>query len=338
MKKKSLKVVLITISIITIILVILGLTYRQSGYDGFTSTYAVSQQGDIAYVYKENDRFQLYIDDESEPIISLDSSEAISYLTYTLDGSSLIYVVHDQEINPNQIESIVYKIDIDTNDHVELFRDNKIITEITVDPKNDQNLYYLGAASFEHYSPIASSAPHDFDIYHYSFKTEDIERQTSFDKYSMTSLQISEESDVAFVQMDDDFAVETADDVFEMKQRVFEVVLDGTNDVNILPGMEELDDIYGTFFIENEDTLIFQAVSHLNEDNIFVYELYTLNTVEKTITKLTSLDEHVANPNYSAVDDKVYFVVDKQFAKQYPDHYLYRMDLDGNNVEQIILK
>lgn len=338
MKRKSLNIILVIVSLITIILVVLGITYRQPGFSGFTSTYAVSPTGEIAYVYKDNDITQLHIEGHSEPVISLNPSKAISHMTYLVDGSSLIYVVHDKEINPDQIESVVYKIDLKANEQVELFRDNKIITEITVNPQDDQSLYYLGASSFEHYSPIASPAPHDFDIYRYSIETEDIERQTSFDKYSMTSLQISEQSNEAFVQMDDNFNVDTADDVFEMKQRVFEVTLDGSNEVNVLPGMEELDDIYGTFYIESDNTLIFQAVSHLSEEDIFVYELYTLDTVEKTISKLTSIDEYVASPYYSVANDKIYFVVDKQFAKKQPDYYLYEMDRDGDHVKRVNIK
>lgn len=342
MKKKCLPIILTIVIPITVTLTILGFIFDKTELEkinGFTGLFAISKDGNIAYVNYNEGESEMYLHrGNGHPIMTLSAEKEITDMIFSPDGLSLIYVVNEKEItDPERLESTVYEINLNTFKQTTLFHENKIVTEITFDPKSDETLFYLAAETFENYSPIARQAPHNFDIYSYSLKNEEIKRYTQFKKYGITSLQISQTDPVAYVQMADDFHVDTADAVFEMKQRVFEIPLEHPEDLRVISDIKLTQDIYDMYYIYEYDTIIYQAVSQTSDEGIFEYELFARDLNEQTNTQLTYLSEYTAQPIYSKHDDKIYFIVDKQFAKQFPDNYLYRMNRDGSHVEELNL-
>lgn len=342
MKRKYLVIILGIVSSITIILVVLGLLFNKTDLEkinGFTGLFAISKNGDIAYVNYNEGKAEVYIYDQmTNPIITLDVEKEITDMTFSPDRTAIYYVVNDKSIiNSDQYESAIYHIDLKTLQQKELLREQKIITEITFDPKDDDVLYYLGAETFENYSPIVRAAPHDFDIYSYSIKSNEVIRHTKFKKYNIASLQISDREHIAYVQMIDDTHVETANETFEAKQKIFEIPLENPEDLTIISDVGMSDDIYDMYYMYQYDTIIFQAVSQTSDDGIYEYELFALDMVENEKTQLTYLNEFTAQPTYSFHDDKLYFIVDKQFAKRDDDYHLYRMNRDGSKIEEVHL-
>src|SRR5699024_4164475 len=126
---------------------------------------------------------------------------------------------------------------------------DKIITEIVDNPKDESLIYYLGASTFEHYSPVARTAPHDFDIYSYHTDTGDIKRHTTLDKYNISSLQLSRTDQIAYITMDDDLEADTAEDIFESKQRTFSVPLDQPEQLSVFDYTSHTEDIYSMLYI-----------------------------------------------------------------------------------------
>lgn len=343
MKRHSLIIILAIVSSITIILVILGFKFSKTEMEkinGFSGLFTISENGDIAFANYNKGETEVYLHGkENNPILTLDAKKEITDMIYSPDGTALYYIVNDKELTQSsKLESVIYFIDINSLQQKELLRENKLLTEITFDPKDEDILFYLGAEIFENYSPIARAAPHDFDIYSYSIKENDITRHTEFKKYSIDSLQVSHTEHIVYVQMADDFDAETADDIFEMKQKVFEIPLENPEKLNIVSdGAGVTDDIYDMFYIYQYDIIVFQAVSQTGADGIYKYELFELDLQNNKNTQLTYLTEHAAQPTYSAHDDQIYFIVDKQFAKQHSDYYLYRMNRDGSDIEELHL-
>ena len=105
------------------------------------------------------------------------------------------------------------------------FREPGLVTELAFDPKDSELLFYLQAATFTNYSPIAGERPHDFDVHSIHLKDNVQTKYTDLKKYSMQSLQVSATDESVYVQMDDDENVQTAEDVFISKQRIFEIPL-----------------------------------------------------------------------------------------------------------------
>lgn len=340
MTKRSLNVILISVTLVTIVLIVLGVIYRQSSFEklnGFTSNYAISIDGNIAYVNYNDGQSEIYIYGQDNPVVTIEVDKEIYHMTYSLDGQKLLYVVNEKEINPEKLQSTVYELDLKTIKQNELFQDDKVITEITFDPKDDNLLFYLGATTYEHYSPIVRSAPHNFDIYSYAIDTEQIDRHTQLNKYGMTSLQISNKDNTAYVHMDNDLKAETAEDVFEAEQKIFSIPLNQPDNLDVFHDVDKIDDVYDTLYIEELDIIIYQAVSGLTDKGIYQYDLYIVDLETDKVKKLTDLGEYTAQPTYSPADEKIYFIVDKQFAEQYPDYYLYRINLDRSELEQLDL-
>lgn len=343
MNKRHFRTVLAIVIPMTAILVVLGLIFNKTDLEkinGFTSLFAISKDNQIAYVYHNEGKSEIYLhNNETDPLVILDAEKVVTDIVFSPNSSSLIYVVNDMNIDDaSKLISIVYELKLSSKQQTELFRENKIITEITFDPKDENKLFYLGAATFENYSPIVRAAPHDFDIYSYSFTSEELNRHTTFEKYNITSLQISNTEHIAYVQMADDFQAETADDLFAMQQKIFEIPLTDPENWHIISDSNATEDIYDMLYMPEHNTIIYQAVSQTSTDGIFEYELFSFNMDEQKSEQLTYLKQYTAQPFYSAHDDKVYFIVDKQFAKQFSDYYLYRMDFDGSNVEELKLK
>lgn len=139
---------------------------------------------------------------------------------------------------------------------------------------------------------------------------------------SMQSLQVSASGNSIFVQMDDDFEANTADDdVSITNQRIFEVPLDQPDSPTV---------------VSNKD-LIFQAIGPTSKDGTFEYELFEYNWEEQKEKQLTHLKESASSPVIGIESEKVIFMVDTKFGQSNPDYHLYQMDLDGKNGEEILI-
>src|SRR5699024_5068518 len=94
----------------------------------------------------------------------------------------------------------------------------------------------------------------------YSLDEQETKQHTTFEKYDMNSLQISDNEHIAYVQMADDFDAETADDTFELKQKIFEITLEKPEDVKVISDTGVVQDIYDMYYVYEYETIIFQAV------------------------------------------------------------------------------
>jgi len=340
MEKRNLTIIMTVVISLTIGLIVLGLIFNKSELEkinGFTGEFAISKDGTIAYVNYNEGEPELYLSNNPHrPIITLDATKEITDLVFTPADSALFYIVNNKEIDSENLGSTVFEVNINSLKINEVFTEEKLITEITFDPKDETVLFYLRAGTFENYSPIARAYPHDFDIFSYSLDKKETTRHTSFEKYDMNSLQISDKEHIAYIQMTDDFDAETADELFEMKQKIFEISLEKPENVKVISESGVEQDIYDMFYIYEYETIIFQAVGSTSEKGIFEYELFALDLNENKKTQLTFLKEYTEHPVYSAHDDKIYFIVDKKFAKSYPEYYLYRMNRDGSEMEEVI--
>ena len=216
-----------------------------------------------------------------------------------------------------------------------LFGDRDLITEISFDPKDANLLFYFRAGTFENYSPIASAHPHEFDLFSYCISDGEKIRHTELEQYSMRSLNISPIDHTVFVQMDDDADVKTAEDIFETKQRIFRIPIEQPDHISVISKQDRIIDIYDFAIVPYKNEVIFQSVSTTNKSS--AHELYHYNLENEQETQLTYLKESTSNPIVNPQNNKVFFMVDKQFGKKYTDYHLYQMDMDGSNQEEVEL-
>ncbi len=341
--RKPVVVLLIPIFAITVLLVIFGFVFQKSEDEeqqGLTPIYDISANGTIAYVAYDKGKAGIYLKQDREtvdnPVLQLDTEQSILDIVFTPDGSSLAFVSANKDVQ-SHLESSVHLLSLQTMTSEKLFTDVALLTELAFDPQNEDMLFYLRAGTFENYSPIASAHPHEFDLYSYQISNQMYQQFTELSKYSMRSLTISSDGQMAYAQMPDDAHVETAEQSFEVKQKVFQIPLDKSNDMSVVSNGEWEKDIYDFAILPDRQALIFQSVSQTGAEGIYEYELFYYDWDSGEEKQLTFLKQHTSHPMISPQNGKVYFMVDKQFGKRKTDYHLYRMDADGENVEGILL-
>lgn len=344
MKKKRLFwMIAIVVIAVTIALILIGLVFNKSEdekQNGLSGHYDVSSKGMIAYVNYTNGKPELHLYRLDQPkdskTLTLEHDKIIMDPTFSNNGKVLAFIEANKDLEA-ELKSTVHQLDLETMEDMELFTVPTVITEIEFSPKDD-SLFYLRAGVFKNYSPITGKRPHDIDVYEYKFAENKHIQHTNLKKYSMESLTIAQDGKSVFLQMPDDAHVKTAEDSFEVQQRIFEIPLDYPEKLqSIVIDPEREIGIFAFTITPNQGEIIYQAISNQDSGGTFQYELYKYNMKTKEDIQLTNLEEYAGNPVISLNSNKIYFMVDKGFGKRNSEYHLYRMNMDGTKVKEVPL-
>ena len=339
MKTKIWVVISFLVSL-TVICVLLGFKYQvpdMEKQEGLTGQFDISAKGDIAYVSYKKGKPTLWVKSSTaQQVTQLSAKESILDLVMMPDGKTVLYVSSDKKLSKKS-KSTIHQIDLKSGTDVVILKKDAIVTELVIDPKDEHRLFYLQADEYSNYSPGAILYPFNFDIHSFQLESKEDVRITEMNKYSMTSLQVSTEEDAIYIQMDDDLDVQTAEDTFETKGRVFKIHLAKPDHKMVISIPDETQDLYDFVLIPDRSELVYQAVAGSGADGILEYELFSYNWNTQHIQQLTELHAYAEYPMYGG-DGKIYFVVDGEFGGMRPDNTVYRMNPDGSNVEEIVLK
>lgn len=305
--------------------------------NGLTEIFDVSPDGMIAYVAYHEGQQHIVLKTEREEQLALDvnKEKVILDIAFSPDGSSLVYAITGKDIE-SELLSTVNVLDIDSLSDESLFQKDGIIAEVAFDPKDENQLFYLKADTYENYSPIARANPHDFDIYSYYLPKETHTEITNFEKYSMNSLQVSSEEEAVYIQMFDDALAETAEDIFDAQQKIFKVPLESPETLSVISDPKKEIDIYDFAMLPDEEKIVYQSISNAKSGGTFQYELYLYDSSSNDETQLTNLQQYAASPVIA--ENYIYFITDFQFAGKHPDYRLYKIDLNGENPVEIELE
>lgn len=337
---KSFSFLIGSIGVVTLVFIALGFLFdkeENEKQNGLTATYDVSVDSSIAYVAYDDGKAGIYLSNGNEqPVVQFPVDQTILDISFSKDGKKLAYIVTDKEMSPES-ESAVHLLQMDTFADQLAFRRKGLITELAFDPKDSELLFYLHAATFTNYSPVTGERPHDFDVHSFQLQTLEQKRYTDLKKYNMQSLQVSATDESVFVQMDDDEHVQTAEDVFASKQRIFEIPLDAPDEKTVISDPAGELDLYDFMLLPEREEIVYQAVGGTGADGIFEYELFSYNWKTYETKQLTNIKEHTSKPIVGP-DNRIYFLVDRQFGGRQPHYQLYRMSVEGKDVEEVFLK
>src|SRR5699024_6925272 len=269
-------IVFSAIFLTTIILVVLGFIYaktEEEKINWLAPIYDVSHQGDLAFVKYNEGKPEIYLksDDSTRLVLQLSDTMEILDITFVPNNDNGDIIFSVTEGNHKELSSVVYLLDCDTSQTSILFEKDALITEITFDPKNEHKLYYLQANKFESYSPIAQAHPHEFDIYDFNVETEEHVQHTTLNKYSMSSLQVSDTKDAVYVQMDDDVDAHTAEEIFDVKERIFEIPLNDEKEMSVLTDPSRTIPVYDFAILPDDDAIVFQSISNFAAGDTYEY-------------------------------------------------------------------
>lgn len=333
------KLIFTTITATTAILIVLGFVFTASDknkINWLSAAYDISRKGDVVFVKYNAGKPEVYqnSNNDIQLLMSVTDEEEIVDIAFTPDDQALVFV--SSSWKSDELYSVVSKLELATLEVETLFEMDALVTELAFDPNNEGRLYYLKAETFENYSPIAQEHPHGFDIFTYELELDKHSRQTEFNKYSMTSLQVSSNEEAVYVQMDDDFNAETADEIFETKQRAFKISLEDEVDVRVLSNPERKEDVYDFAVLRDENALVFQAVSNIKTNEAFTYELFYYDREDDSEKRLTHLSSYVEQPIITENEAEIYFIVDESFGKNnVPARKIYSIDMNGENLMEV---
>ena len=334
--KKSLLLILSSILLVTVVLIGIGILFNKDDnqkQQGLTDIYALSSDGEVAYVSYDKGQATINLNDQHE-LVQLPVEKEIADLIFSEDGTHLAYIVRNKDLE-NTTSSYIHMLELDSQNDELIYESENIITEIAFDPKNPEKLFYIQADDYTNYSPIASRRPHDFDIHSYDLNEKLHVKHTDLKEYGMASLEISAEKDSVYVQMNDYADNETAEETFESKERIFEISLDTPDEKTVISSPVE-EDVYDFILNPEKHSIIYQAVAGAADSGTYEYELFSLNWETNEVVQLTTLKKSTSKPLLGP-EDKIYFMVDRKFAEREADYHLYRMNQDGSGVEEIQL-
>ncbi|WP_153731665.1 TolB-like translocation protein [Sporosarcina obsidiansis] len=336
--KKSLVFIIGFLVFLTAVFIVLGLLFDKEENEkqaGLTDIYDVSSEGSIAYVVYEKGQANLYLDGQKQSIVQLSVEKSIVDVEFSKDDKYLAFAVSDKDLEKNN-NTDIHIIQLDSLEDQLVYSIDALITELAFDPKDSERLFYLQAGTFTNYSPIAAKYPHGFDVYSYHLGEQTHTQHTDLKKYSMASLQVSSDDELVYVQMDDDEGTQSAEEAFSTNQRIFEIPLDDPNEKSVVSSSEKAEDIFDFIVLPERQEFIYQAVAGTGENGIYEYELFTFNWKTNKTEQLTTLKESVSKPVRGS-DDKIYFMVDREFGSRTPDYHLFRIDVAGKKLEEIPL-
>ncbi|MFC4321374.1 PD40 domain-containing protein [Litchfieldia salsa] len=342
MKKKSLMTLIGSLCSLTVALVVLGVFFNKTENEkqnGLSNQYDVSSQNKIAYVVYEMGKPQLVLQNEGESedtvVAEYDEETMILDPSFSSDGSILAYITTNKD-KETELISTVHFYHLEKKTISDVFTDASTVTEVEFNP-DQSSLLYLRAGTFENYSPIVGERPHNFDVYEFNLDQKTHIQKTKLEQYSIYSLNVAQSGDRVFIGRDDDSDVETAEDSFDVKQRIFEIPLENPDEMSVLSDPKRDVSIFSFTITPDGNEVIFQSISNPNDGGIYEYELFTYNLDTKEEEQLTHFGEHVGDPVVSTDGSTIYFMMDKNFAKGDPNYHLYKMNVDGGQSEEIVL-
>lgn len=319
--------------------VMLGLTLQipdEEQQNGLTGVFDVSAEGDIGFVTYEKGKPTLYVKSvDIRQVAQLPPDQTISDLIMMPDKKTIYYVNSDKELSQKS-KSTVHKVNLATEADEILFEEDAIITELAYDTAIGDQLFYLQAKFFSNDSPIVSEYPHEFDVHSYDFMQRTHKQLTNLKKYNMASMQVSGKEKSVYIQMDDDANAETAEEVFETKQRIFQIPLAHPEEPEKVFLPTDADDLYDFVLVPEQSLLIYQAVAGTNNDGIYEYELFSYDWDEKETKQVTFHKEHTARPLVGD-DGYLYYMIDYNFAGRNTEYELFRLNLQNGDAEQVPL-
>lgn len=336
--KKSLVFILSSIALLTMVFIVIGVLFNKDEnekQEGMTDIYAISAKNEIAYITYHKGQATINLDSQQE-LVQLSVEKEIADVTFSENGAQLAYVVRDKDLE-SYIGSDIHIIDLDSLEDEVVYASDNLITEIAFDPKYPEKLFYIEASAYTNYSPIASKQPHDFDVHSFDLMNDVHAKHTDSKKYSMGSLQVSAEKNSVYVQTNDDTYNETPEDVFVSKERIFEIPLGTPDKMSVVSSPVQAEDVYDFTLLPEKQSIIYQAVAGTGANGTYEYELFTFNWKTYKTEQLTTLKESTSRPALGP-DDKIYFMVDREFGSREPDYHIYRINQDGSGVEEIKFK
>ncbi|MBZ9608409.1 hypothetical protein G9F73_011375 [Clostridium estertheticum] len=299
-------------------------------YTGLDNHVSINSNDErIAFSYYKNGSASIYTTktDGTNLIKLATAKKQYSHLSpiYSSDDSKIFYIK-----TPNNKKKLMSSICVmnenGKNDHKILEVDG-LITEIILST-NNQKIFILKARTYKHYSPIASTAPHEYDIFSVDINGKNLKQLTFIKEYQLKNLNITKDGNTLIFNRSD-----------EVGNNISTISLNALNNpISILSikdyGTIEKNDTIGDIKLSpDNNSIAFSAVA--KSLSPFEYELYTMDIKTRRAKQLTSLRLSANSPTYYHKSDKLLFFKYTNWPDVSPAYELYLINTDGTNMNKI---
>jgi hypothetical protein len=213
------------------------------------------------------------------------------------------------------------------------------ITDLALSP-DEKSIYFIGSLSYRHYSPIASSQPHENDFYSVSIADKKLKRLSFSNKYSLSGIQVARDEKTIYSHYDVLEARES-----KIKKAEYKVA-------NGLPFVAS-DLTYTTGFplsnISAKDEMVLSYGKITLQKNflgdtsdVYGYGIYLVNAPQRTILKelAYSPSYYLDSPTILEKYGVVLFIREpfSQPFKKRGRRELWAVKMDGTNMKRITLR
>ncbi len=249
-----------------------------------------------------------------------------AYPVFSPDGGKVAFVAFTEGLL--EPESKLYLVNSDGGNLQHLSTPQKHITS-AVFSKDGKTIYYLASGYFGHYSPIAASAPHDFDIFAFNLESKEIHQITQLKAYEMKNLSLAPDGKQLLFQeygsTDHGFGIVPLDNPTQIQH----VTLKNPEEAKLSASSSDWWTL-GHPTMTPQGQLLVTAVADENQSP-YKYELYQLDPPSWKDKRLTFLDGFVSQPRVVPGENKILFLKDERWPDDPPHNRLWEVSLDGTN-------
>jgi len=312
------------VKVALIVILAVGTGCSPKHMDGINSSASISPDDSlICYFNTKGETDSIYIVNKTWAKVGeipIPNDQSPINPIFSPDGKKILYVSGLK--NSESPQRTIYLADINSNSTKCLTPGKENITEAIFSP-DGKTIYFLNAGSYGHYSPIAQSHSHDFDVYSIDTTGNNLKQWTDLKAYGLSDLSISKDGkNLFFVQMGDTNTLFTMPLSGDSKPVS---VVSGLWDASVSPDNKEI------------------AFSQMKQVNgVFTYDLYLRNFNFQKMSysdpkQLTFLNTSVLGFNFFNQRPAVLFIQ----AKNWPDNpqqlQLMEVNLDGTDLKKIVL-
>jgi len=272
----------------------------------------------IASIYKAN------VDGTGIEQITSPTNEDHLRPTFSPDGLKILFLKFPH--NTEDPKSEIYLMNLDGTEEEQITDNKAHITHAIFSPDGNK-IYFLESGYFGHYSPIASSHPHDFDIYSIDIDGSNITRITYLEEYEMMGISINSKG------------TELIYSIYDENNPVHLLSLTNDTTISFKPsGKYRSESFYTLVFSPIDDKkIVFISVSPVYEGS-YEYELFLYDIVLDDPIQLTNLHKHADDPCFFNSGNTILFIQDQNWPNSWKtseNNILMRIDIDGTNLGSI---
>lgn len=283
--------------------------------------YDISPDGrQLVFAFRKEGRSVLYtVELDGTGLRKLADTEHLNpvFPVFAPDGKRILFVSYYRGFdNPLSRLSL---IDVDGGNLRSIETPQQHVTE-AIFSQNGQMIYFLEWGFFGHYSPIARSSPHDFDVYAMDIGGTDINPVTHLKSYEMSALSISEGGKHLVYQDYDD----------EGGRAVLLELATPSNVTYVPMGIG-----FSPRLSPDGMYLLCSAVVDRRESP-YRYDLHKIDIQTKRLVRLTRLNSNAFAPRFVPPRGTVIFLEQVNWPEpQRHKHQFWEMDIDGTNLRKI---